>query len=140
MIAVVAEVKCVIPHILDIKTYQTYPISDQSAAFKALLKSRLVKSWFSHTLCYLGGILCLSISPPVSQWAQQGQGPLCSHANVNKNAKTLAIGVSQQSKHPFHADLRYDDESRVFFSPQLQQMSTQTNLSCAKCQDKIIDR
>lgn len=59
----------------------------------------------------LGGFLhLLNISLLVSQWAQQGPCPLCSHANVNKNAKTLGIGVSLQSKSLFHTDLSCDDE------------------------------
>lgn len=67
----------------------------------------------TDTHCYCLVSALLSVSLPTTQWAQQEQRPLCSHANVNINAKTLGIGVSQQSGSAFHTDLRYDDTSNT---------------------------
>lgn len=70
----------------------------------------------AHQLWYLCGISASAqhFTPHVSsQWAQRGLRPLSSHANVNINAKTLRIGVRQQSTRPFHTDLRSDDQSHT---------------------------
>lgn len=78
-------------------------------------KDNLIISSHRHTNCVIfGGIFVsapLSISLPTSRWAQRGLCPLCSHANVNINAKTLGIGVRQQSRRLFHTDLPCDDWS-----------------------------